>query len=72
LVFTLLLVLTLPKLPRAHVGQAAAEWDAGSYVFLVLMFMPLICIWFGVGRNKWVEALGWVLLLLLAFGELAS
>ena len=66
----LLLALTLPNLPRAHVGQATAMWDAGSYAFLAFLFVPVLCIWFGPGRNKIVEVIGWVLLLLLTVGGL--
>jgi hypothetical protein len=68
LIFALLLALTLPNLPRAHVGQAIATSDAGSYAFLAFLFVPLLCIWFGAGRNRFLEALGWVLLLFLAVG----
>lgn len=64
--------MTLPNLPRAHVGQATATWDAGSYAFLVFMFVPLLCIWFGAGRNRFVEALGWIVLLFLTVGGLVG
>jgi len=70
LIFVLLLALTLPNLPRAHVGQVRATWDTGSYVFFGLFFAPLLCIWFGAGRNQVVEIVGWCLLLLLTVGSL--
>jgi hypothetical protein len=70
LIFALLLALTLPSLPRAHVGQATSSWDAGSYVLFAFLFVPLLCIWLGTGRNRFVEVLGWVLLLLLTIGGL--
>ena len=72
LIFAFLLALTFPSLPRARVGQAAATWDAGSYAFLVFLFVPLLCIWFGAGRNKIVERVGWVLLFLLTIGGLLN
>lgn len=65
LIFAFLLALTLPNLPRARVGQATVTWDAGSYACFVFLFVPLLCICFGAGRNRAVEALGWGLLLLL-------
>jgi hypothetical protein len=70
LIFCLLLALTLPSLPRAHVGQAVATWDAGSYAFFAFLFVPLLCIWLGAGRNRFTEVFGWVLLLLLTVGGL--
>ena len=70
LIFVLLLALALPKLPRAHVGQARATWDAGSYIYFGLLFLPLLCIWFGAQRKRAVEIVGWVLLLFLTVGAL--
>jgi len=70
LIFVLLVALIFPNLPRARVGQETPTWDAGSYAFFVFIFVPLLCIWFGAGRNRFVEALGWILLLFLTVGGL--
>jgi hypothetical protein len=70
LIFVLLVALTLPKLPRAHIGQARAAWDAGSYIYFGLLFVPLLCIWLGAQRNRVVEIIGWVLLLFVTVGSL--
>jgi drug/metabolite transporter (DMT)-like permease len=69
LIFVLLVALTLPKLPRAHIGQAGATWDTGSYIYFGLLFVPLLCIWLGAQRNRVVEIVGWSLLLLLTIGS---
>lgn len=45
LIFAFLLAITLPKLPRAHVGQANATWDTASYAFLGFIIIPHCC-WF--------------------------
>ena len=68
LISVLLLALTLPKLPRAHIGQARAKWDTGSYIYFGLLFVPLLCIWLGAQRNRAVEIIGWALLLILTLG----
>ena len=72
LIFALLLALALPKLPYARSGQSFATWDVGSYVCLSWLFVPLLCIWFAAGRNKFIEAAGWVLLLLNTVGALVG
>jgi hypothetical protein len=70
LIFVLLLGATLPKLPRAHIGEAHAVWDTGSYVYFCLLFVPLLCVWIGAQRNRALEVVGWVLLLFLTIGNL--
>jgi hypothetical protein len=70
LIFVLLVALTLPKLPRAHIGQARATWDTVSYVYFGFLFVPLLCIWLGAQRNRVVETIGWILLLFLTVSGL--
>jgi hypothetical protein len=70
LIFILPIAATLPKLPRAHIGQARATWDAGSYIYFGLLFVPLLCIWLGAQRNRAAEIIGWALLLFLTVGTL--
>jgi hypothetical protein len=70
LIFGVQIFLIAPALSPARAGQVYAPWDAFSYTVLVFLVAPLFCVWFGAGRNRLVEVVGWFLLLLLTVSAL--